>query len=159
MEVFLLIIGFIFIILGLIGCILPVLPGPLISYLGLLIQQLQPGENPFSWKFLGVWALITVFVTILDLVIPAFGTKLYQGSRQGVYGSVAGLLIGLFFFPPLGIIIGPFIGAYLGELASGKNAAKALKSGLGSFLGFLTGTAAKIVVSGLLTYHFVKTML
>ncbi len=159
MEVFLIIAGFILIIIGLIGCILPVLPGPLISYLGLLIQQLQPGENPFTWKFLGIWALITVAVTVLDLVIPVYGTRYYRGSRYGVYGSVAGLLIGLFFFPPLGIIIGPFIGAYLGEIISGKDAKKALKSGLGSFIGFLTGTAAKLVVSGLLTYHFVRAVL
>jgi hypothetical protein len=158
MTLIIIIIGFILILLGLIGCIVPGLPGPPLSYLGVLLQQLRPSENPFSTRFLIIWALISLGVALLDYFLPIYGTKRYGGSQAGVYGSVAGLLIGLFFFPPFGIIIGPFIGAWVGELISGKNARDALRAGFGSFIGFLSGTAAKLVVSGILTYHFVYSV-
>ncbi len=158
MEIFLTILGLIFILMGLIGCIIPALPGPPLSYLGVIIQQLRPGENPFSIKFLIIWGLITLLVTVLDYVIPIYGTKRFGGSPYGVYGSVAGLLVGLFFFPPFGIIIGPFAGAYLGELIRGKDASQALRASIGSFIGFLTGTAAKLVVSGILTFYFIQAV-
>lgn len=150
--------GFVLIIVGLVGCIIPGLPGPPISYLGVILQQLRPGENPFTAKFLVIWGLITLAVSLLDYLLPIYGTKKYGGSRQGVYGGLAGLLIGLFFFPPLGIIIGPFLGAFLGEMLSGKTAATSLRAGFGSFIGFLSGTAAKLVVSGILTYHFIYSV-
>ncbi len=158
MELFLIIVGFVLIIIGLAGCIIPGLPGPPLSYLGVILQQLRPGENPFTTKFLIIWGFITLAVSLLDYLLPIYGTKKYGGSRPGVYGSVAGLLIGLFFFPPLGIIIGPFLGAFLGELLSGKEAWAALRAGFGSFIGFLSGTAAKLVVSGILTYHFIHVV-
>ncbi len=158
MELFLIIIGFILIIVGLAGCIIPGLPGPPLSYLAVILQQLRPGENPFTTRFLIIWGLVTLSVSLLDYLLPIMGTKKFGGSRQGVYGSVAGLLIGLFFFPPLGIIIGPFLGAFLGEMVSGKQARDALRAGFGSFIGFLTGTAAKLVVSGILTYHFLESV-
>jgi uncharacterized protein YqgC (DUF456 family) len=158
MEIFLIIVGSILIITGLVGCIIPGLPGPPLSYLGVILQQFRPGESPFTLRFLVIWGLITLAVSLLDYLLPIFGTKKYGGSRQGVYGSVAGLLIGLFFFPPLGIIIGPFLGAFLGELISGKHTAEAIRAAFGSFVGFLTGTAAKLVVSGILTYHFVHSI-
>ena len=158
MELFIIIIGFILIIAGLLGCLLPVLPGPPLSFAGILLQQLRPGENPFTLKFLIIWGLITLAVTLLDYFLPIYGTKKYGGSRMGVYGSVVGLLIGLFFFPPLGFVIGPFVGAYIGELISGKSGGNALRASIGSFIGFMTGTAAKLVVSGILTYHFIASV-
>ncbi len=155
MDVLIIILGFILILLGLVGCIIPGIPGPPLSYLGVILQQLKSGDNPFTAKFLIIWAGITIAVSLLDYLFPIYGTKKFGGSRLGVYGSLAGVLIGLFFFPPFGIIIGPFVGAYLGELLSGKSPSIALKASFGSLLGFLTGTAAKLVVSGILTYHFV----
>lgn len=157
MDTFIIIIGFIFIIIGLAGCIIPGLPGPPLSFLGLLIQQTRT-ENPFTWKFLGFWAIITIIVTALDYFFPIYGAKRFGGSQKGMYGSLLGLLIGIFFFPPFGIIVGPFVGAWLGELVSGKDAFRSLRAAIGSFVGFLTGTAAKLVVSGLLTYHFVRAV-
>jgi len=158
MTLLIIILGFILIILGLIGCIIPGLPGPPLSYLGVLLQQLRPAEDPFSTKFLIIWALISLGVALLDYFLPIYGTKRFGGSQAGIYGSVAGLLIGLFFFPPVGIILGPFVGAWLGELISGKNAVEAMRAGLGSFIGFLSGTAVKLVVSGILTYHFINSV-
>ena len=158
MEIFLTITVILLILTGLIGCIVPGLPGPPISYLGVIIQQFRPGENPYTLRFLLIWGLITLAVTLLDYVVPIYGTRRFGGTKNGVYGSVAGLLIGIFFFPPFGIIAGPFIGAFLGELTAGKNARQALRAGIGSFLGFLTGTAAKLIVSGILTYYFITAV-
>jgi len=153
MEIFGGILGAIFIIVGLIGCIIPGLPGPPFSYIGVLMLQLGP-DKPFTWKFILTWGIITVVATALDYIVPAFGTKKFGGSSRGVWGSVIGLFLGMFFFPPLGIIIGPFVGAILGELSGGKNTEEALRAGFGSFIGFLTGTVLKLIVSGMLTYYF-----
>ena len=155
MDVLLIIIGSILSIVGLIGCLIPGLPGPPLNFLAVLLLQFQD-ERAFSWKFILMWALITAAITVLDYIIPVLGTKKFGGSQRGVYGSVIGLLLGLFFFPPFGIIIGPFLGAVVGEITGGKNTQEALRAGFGSFLGFLTGTAIKLLVSGLLVYYFIE---
>ena len=153
MDVVLIIIGIILILIGLVGCIIPGIPGPPIAYAGLLIQIFKT-ENPFTTKFLIIWALITIAVSVLDYVVPAIGTKKLGGSRRGVWGSIIGLFIGIFFFPPIGLIIGPFLGAFIGELTGGKETESALKAGFGSFIGFLTGVVLKLVVTGIMAYYF-----
>jgi uncharacterized protein YqgC (DUF456 family) len=153
MDVVLIIIGIILILIGIVGCIIPGIPGPPIAYAGILLQVFKT-ENPFTTKFLIIWALITIVVSILDYVVPAIGTKKFGGSRRGVWGSVIGLFIGIFFFPPIGLIIGPFLGAFIGELTGGKETESALKAGFGSFIGFLTGVALKLVVTSLMAYYF-----
>jgi len=145
--------GAIFILVGIIGCFLPVLPGPPISFLGILILQLT-SNPPFSTEFIFFWGLITLAVTIMDYVIPVYGTKRFGGSKYGVIGSMIGLIIGIIFFPPLGIIIGPLVGAILGEYYSGKSSNRAMKSALGSFMGFLLGTFIKLIVSLVLAFYF-----
>ena len=154
MDILLIIIGSILTLAGLIGCIIPGLPGPPLSYLAVFLLQFS-SEKPYTWKFIIIWALITIAITLLDYIIPVLGTKKFGGSQRGMYGSVVGLLLGLFFFPPFGILIGPFLGAFIGELTAGKTTPNALKAGLGSFIGFLTGTALKLVVSGMLLYYFI----
>lgn len=156
MDILLILIAAIFMIVGLIGCLLPILPGPPFNYIGLLIIQLL-NPPPFSLKFMLVWLLITVVVVALDYVVPIYGTKKYGGSRFGVWGSVLGLVIGLFFFP-LGIVIGPILGALIGELLSGKKYAEASKAALGSFAGFLAGTLLKLLASSFMIYYFVKAV-
>ena len=94
MDIFLAVIAGVLLLVGLIGCILPILPGPPLSYLGLLLMQLR-SDTPFSTKFMIVWAVITVAVTLLDYWIPAYGTKRFGGTRYGVYGTLVGLIVGL----------------------------------------------------------------
>lgn len=158
MDYVLIAFGIIFIISGILGCVLPIIPGPPLSYIGLLLLHLTQGHQ-FSNKFLIIWATITAVVYALDFIIPAWGTKKFGGSKRGVWGSIIGLLIGLFFFPPIGIIIGPFLGAVAGELTAGKDSNAALRSGFGSFLGFLTGTLLKLIASGMMTWYFAKEMI
>lgn len=157
MDYVLIAIGVIFIISGILGCVLPIIPGPPLSYVGLLLIHFTERYS-FSNKFLIIWAAITIAVYAIDYVIPVWGTKKFGGSKRGVWGSIIGLLIGLFFFPPIGIIVGPFLGAVIGELSAGKDSGTALKSGFGSFMGFLTGTLLKLITSGMMTWYFFKEL-
>lgn len=145
MEYVLLIASLVFLLAGFIGSFLPVLPGPPLSWVGLLMLYLVKGVEMDYWT-LGITLLITVVVTILDYVIPAIGTKRFGGSKYGVWGTNIGLIVGL-FIPPFGFIVGPFIGAFLGEIIfDSSNLKRALKAATGSFIGFLASTFLKIVV-------------
>jgi uncharacterized protein YqgC (DUF456 family) len=158
MDYFLIGFGILLMVSGILGGILPILPGPPLSYVGLLLLHFTE-RYQFSSRFLLIWAVITVLVYVLDYIVPVWGTKQFGGSKRGVWGSIIGLLIGLFFFPPFGIIIGPFVGAVVGELTTGKDSQSALKSGFGSFLGFLAGTLLKLITSGMMTWYFFRELI
>lgn len=173
MDILLIILGAICLLLGLIGCVAPVLPGVPLSYLGLLLLHFTDRVQ-FSWQFLVVWGVVVVVIQILDYFIPAWGTKKFGGTKYGVWGSTIGLFIGL-FMGPLGIVIGPFIGAVLGELIyfnrhpqttlseteqnKNSNFNRALRAGLGSFIGLLTGTLIKVICCGVMIAYFVKELI
>lgn len=143
-------------LIGIIGCIIPGLPGTPVAYLGLLIAQATDRVD-FTWQFLLIWAIVTVVVQVLDYVVPAWGTKRYGGTRYGVWGSTIGVFAGL-FFGAAGVIIGPLVGAILGELIGGKDAAQALRAGWGSFLGILCGTVIKLICCGLMTVQLIQAI-
>jgi uncharacterized protein len=147
--------GGVLLVAGLIGCFLPVLPGPPLAFLGLLIQQLK-STTPFTIRFIIIFLLITVIITVLDYVIPVYGTKKFGGSKYGVWGSTIGLLVGL-WFGPLGIIAGPFIGAWVGELIATSDASQALKAAIGSFIGFLAGTVLKLMLCLVMVWYWVSS--
>ncbi len=147
MDIILVIGGFILCLIGIVGSVLPVLPGPPISWLGLLLLHLTNGV-PLSYWFLGITLVIALTIFILDYFIPAIGTKRFGGSRAGAIGTIIGLIIGLFSPIPFGILIGAFLGALIGEMVFNKTEGKkALKAAFGAFLGFLTSTFMKLVVS------------
>lgn len=156
MDIFLIILGAICLVIGILGCVLPVLPGVPLAYCGLLLLH-ATDKVQFSWQFLVIWAVVTIVVQVLDSVVPIWGTKRFGGSKMGVWGSTLGLLVGL-FFGPWGIVLGPFLGAVLFELIDGKNARLALKAGWGSFVGLLTGTILKLISCGLMTYYFITAL-
>lgn len=148
MDIFLLILGFILMLIGILGSFLPILPGPPISWVGLLLLY-STSVISMDWVFLGVTLAIALIVFALDYVIPAIGTKKFGGTRAGVIGTTIGLLVALFFpiLGPFGIIIWPFIGALVGELLNKADKKTATKAAFGSFLGFLTGTFLKFMVA------------
>ncbi|MCQ2059087.1 MAG: DUF456 domain-containing protein [Bacteroidaceae bacterium] len=150
MEIFLLIISVVLVLIGLVGSIVPGLPGPPLSFAGLLCAAFSERID-FSTTTLIIMGVLMVLITVLDYVVPAAGAKMMGGTKQGVRGSNIGLVVGLilsFVFPPIGLpllLIGPFIGAYIGEKSNGSEPAKALKAAFGTFLGFLAGTAVKVI--------------
>ncbi len=157
MDIFLIILAGVCLLLGLVGNIVPALPGTPLGYVGLLLLHMTD-KVQFSTTFLIVWAAIVVVIQVLDYVIPAWGTKQFGGTKGGVWGSTIGLIVGL-FFGPAGIILGPFLGAFAGEMVQGQEAKKALRASIGSFIGFLAGTVIKLVCSGFMIYYYVMALI
>ncbi|MBN1107242.1 MAG: DUF456 domain-containing protein [Bacteroidales bacterium] len=153
-DYLLLIFGIILMLAGIIGCLAPVLPGPPLSYLGLILLHLSR-FGQFSSTILIVLAVVTVVVTLLDYVVPIWGTKKFGGSKYGTRGATVGLIIGL-FLGPVGIIVGPLLGAIVGELIFKDDMKYAIKAGFGSLFGFLTGVGLKLAASFVMTFYFVK---
>jgi uncharacterized protein YqgC (DUF456 family) len=151
------ILGGIMMIAGILGCLLPVLPGPPLSFAGLLLLHFTRFAD-FSTTFLITWGCVTILVTVLDYVVPIWGTKKFGGSKYGMWGAGIGLVVGIFFLPPIGIIVGPFAGAVIGEAIKGKNATSSFRAGLGSFLGFLAGVGIKLAASIVMTFYYIKEL-
>ena len=151
METLLIILALVFGIIGLLGSVLPALPGAPLSYIGLLLLLPCEGAD-ISSATLWVTGIFLAIVSILDYIAPVWLTNLSGGGKQATRGSMAGLIAGLFFFPPWGLIVGPFVGAFIGELMEGSSKGKALKVALMSFVGFLLTTGLKIIYSGVLLF-------
>ena len=156
MDIALLVIAFILMLIGIIGCIVPGLPGTPIAYVGLWIAQATEYVD-FSWKFLLIWGIVTIVISVLDYVVPAWGTKQFGGTKWGVWGSPIGVFVGL-FAGPWGVILGPLVGAVIGELLGGKAAQEALRAGWGSFVGILFGTILKLIACGLMTLALIQAI-
>lgn len=169
MEIFLIILAFLFLLIGLLGSIVPGIPGPPLSFAGLLFLQWS-GRVDFGVFFLIVLAVITIAITIMDYTLPAWMTKRFGGSRLAAIGSILGLIVGMIFFPPIGILIGSFLGALAGELINNRiqsknieddsaGGAKALKAALGAFLAFILGTGIKLIFSSIMIFYAVRTLI
>ncbi|MDM8337089.1 DUF456 domain-containing protein [Mediterranea massiliensis] len=156
-DIILIILGILCLLVGLAGCILPALPGPPLSYAALLLLHFTD-KVQFSTTQLVVWLIVVVVIQVLDYFVPMLGSKYTGGTRWGTRGCMAGTLVGLFFMP-WGIILGPFLGAFIGELLGGSDKKLALKSGIGSLIGFLLGTVLKCAVCGYFIYLFFSELL
>ncbi len=154
-DTLLIISGVLCLLAGMAGCLLPVLPGPPVAYLGVVALHMTERVQ-FTNRLLLAGLLLVVAVQVVDTVIPVIGTKRWGGTRWGVWGCVVGSLFGLFFFPPFGFVGGSFVGAVVGELLGGKNSGGAFKAGFGSFAGFLLGTVLKVSLCGLFVFWFWK---
>jgi len=146
-------------ILGIVGSIMPGLPGPPLGWLGLLLAYIAGGTNgngqAMTTAFLGIWLGVTTLATILDYVVPGMFTKLTGGSKYAGRGAIIGLFAGM-FIPPVGIILGSLLGAFLAEiLFAGKDPVSSVSSAFGAFIGFLFGTGIKIITSGLMLYYII----
>lgn len=157
-EIAVIIIGVLLSVMGLIGCILPAIPGPPLNYVAILLIHFT-GLAEFSNRFLITYLLLNIAVVIFDYVLPVYGAKFYGASKKGIWGSIIGLIIGLIFFPPFGMILGVLLGAIFGELIAGKSESEALKAGFATFVASLIMIIAKLILSGLLTYYFVKGLI
>lgn len=156
MDWFWFILGIILIVIGIVGSLLPLLPGPPIAYVGLFLQIFRE-PDPFTSRFLWIWAGIVVVSLILDYLIPIWGTKKFGGTKYGIWGCTIGFLLA-FWMGPLGVIIGPFIGAFVGEMIAGKDSKKSFRAALGSFVGFIMGSFLKLVICFMMLYHVIKSI-
>lgn len=158
MEIVVLILGIIAILIGVLGSILPVLPGPTASWLGLILLNWS-GFGSFSTQFLIITFVVAILSIVLDYIIPAAFVKRWGGSKFGQYGATIGVIVGV-FVGPLGIVFGSFVGAYIGELIySLGNTNAAFRSAMGSFFGFLFGTGIKLMLTVLYAWFFIQAWL
>ena len=150
-DLLLLIIGVILCLIGIVGSFFPIIPGPMTSWLGLLVINLTEAI-PFKVEFLIITLIVAILISIFDYIIPILGVKKLGGSKGGLFGASIGLLLGLIIMGPLGLIFGPFIGAVSGEMINKKNFTDSLKPALGSLVGILIGSGIKFCLS--LVYLF-----
>lgn len=158
MDVLLLILGALAILAGIVGSVLPLLPGPPLAWLGLLLLHFSKFAH-FSTQMLIITAAITLIIAMLDYAIPVWSTRRFGGTKAGQRGAAIGIILG-FFIGPFGIILGPLLGAFVGELIVQPAAHKrALKSALGSFVGFLLSTGIKLIWCVMMAWWFVKAVM
>ena len=159
MSIVLLVFAIILGIVGVIGSIVPGLPGPPISWVGLLLaffrSRLAEGSDEITFTFLLVWLAITIAVTVLDYVIPSRFTRLAGGSKAGSWGAMIGLVAGI-VFTAVGMIAGCFLGALVGELVFEKKGfGPSCKSALGAFAGVMAGTGIKLITSLTMLFYII----
>lgn len=158
LEILIDIIAVIMAIAGIVGCIIPALPGPPLAYASLLlVYLLNNPQDEISGKFMLIWAIIVAAVSILDYVIQPYFTKITGGSKLAVRYSIAGMVAGMIFFPPFGIIAGSFIGALIAEFVVNKKPLQnSLLAAFGAFLGFIFGTGLKLAASATMLYYLIR---
>lgn len=151
MDILLYVLAGLCLLLGFVGCFLPVLPGPPVAYVGLLLLQATE-RFQFTVGQLMAWGLLVIVVQVLDYLTPILGTKYSGGSKWGNWGCALGMIAGIFLFAPWGILLGPFLGALVGEMLAGKVFTDALKAGVGAFIGFLVSVVLKVGLCGYFVY-------
>lgn len=157
MEILFFIIAFVLIVLGIVGCIVPMLPGTPLSYAGILLLHFT-NQVQFTTTQLIVWLIVVVILQVLDYITPMLGSKYSGGTTYGNRGCIAGTIVGLFFMP-WGIIMGPFLGAVIGEMLGGRDLEHALKAGIGSMIGFVLGTLLKVIVGFYFLYEAIASLI
>ena len=144
MDILLMVFAFLLLVASIVGCVLPVLPGPPLAYTGILLLHLTDKVH-FTTHQLIIWLVVVVVLQVVDYITPLLGSKYSGGTSFGNRGCIAGTIIGMFFMP-WGLIIGPFVGAIAGEMMGGQDLAQAIRAGIGTLLGYLFGTLMKVVV-------------
>jgi uncharacterized protein YqgC (DUF456 family) len=156
-DVFLAILGAICLLIGTVGCVVPVLPGVILAWAGLLSAYFSHYCD-IPTVLLVATGITTAIISVLDNMIPIYLTKKTGGSKAGMWGSTIGLIVGI-FVGPWGIVLGPFAGALVGELIhDNRDMKRAIKSASGAFLGFLLGTGLKLVLCGFLIWIFIQSL-
>lgn len=156
MDTLLLLLAFGFALVGLAGSFLPVVPGPPLAFIGLAVLKFSEAYAPDD-QLLGGHLLAAAAITVLDYYVPVAGTRRMGGSKAAGRGAAIGLVLGL-FAGPLGIVVGPFIGALLAEMIVGRPLPLALKAATGAFLGFLAGVIMKFAYACVVIFHIFQQL-
>jgi uncharacterized protein YqgC (DUF456 family) len=141
-------------IAGIVFLFLPPLPGTVIAYAGVLIFAIYHDFTHFSAPALVILGIIAGLGVIVDNLLNLIGARAFGASRAGLWGVFIGGIIGGLMFFPLGLLIGPFLGALLAEILGGRTKKEALKAGTGAFIGYLAGIAAKLFLWGIIVGWF-----
>ena len=154
LSVVMVVLGSLLVVGGVIGCIVPALPGPILAWVAIVLISIAG-----AWAVLPVWVVVAtgvvaLAVTVLDNVLPALSSKRSGAGRPGVWGSVAGMVVGT-FFSPIGTIVGAFVGALVGEVFFNPTNKTPLKAAMGVFRGTVLGILLKLVVTGIIAWYFV----
>jgi uncharacterized protein YqgC (DUF456 family) len=157
MDVLIIIIIAALMIAGIVGTIIPFIPGVPLVFIGIAAYGWYEGFHLITPKYLAIIASLTVLSMIMDYLSTVLGAKIFGSSKKGTWGALIGTFLGLFFFPPLGIFIGPLAGAVIGEILAGSDANKAFKIGLGTVAGLFSGMIFNLVlVAGMIISFLIK---
>lgn len=144
---------------GIVGTFAPVLPGAPIIWLGMLAFGAMTGFEKLNWLFFLLQGLLAAAVMGVDYLATALGSRYFGASKAAVFGAVIGLVAGIVFFFPLGLLIGPFAGAVLFELIFTQKPEAALRSGLGAVIGFWSGAVLKLILeAGMIAWFFIEVL-
>lgn len=156
METTLIIISILLCIVGFIGSIVPGLPGHPLNYLALWC--LQWSIHPFTTITLIVFGILTVLVLVLDYLIPVWTGKKFGATRQGIIGSMIGMVAGI-IFTPIGMLLGTFLGAIIGDMVAGRTTSQATRSGIATFMGTVISIGFKVALSGIMTFMIIYKLI
>ena len=158
MNTALIVIAIVLGIVGLVGTVIPVLPGTIISFMGLVAASFTDGSN-IEVVVLTIWGIVSVTVIALDYLLPGYLSKRFGGTKWGSWGATIGTILGI-FIGPAGLILGPFACAVVGELLGEKlSMREALRVGFGSMLSFVVGTIFKFIVGVFMLYYIIKDII
>ncbi len=159
MTTLLVMLAFLAAFVGLVGCIIPILPGPVFSFAALLVYSYAYDWRPFEQTFLLIFAGFLIAVVILDYVVPIIGAKKYGASKSGMIWSTIGMIVGVIFFPPWGMLFGAVGGAIFGELLSGGSGPQAIRASFGVLLGTILGLGLKLAYSGTVIFYLIRDLI
>lgn len=145
-EILFALLGVFLMFLGLAGVFIPLLPGVPLAWAGLLLYAFATDFSVISLSVILIFLFLTLLVAGIDIIAPIIGAKKFDASKYGIIGATLGFIVGVFTLGPIGIIAGPFLGAFLGEYFSGKEVSRAGRSAFGTFIGFLTGSLIKLAL-------------
>ncbi len=158
MHIFILICCYLIMLVGLIGCILPMLPGTPLVFAGIYIYAWLSGFTIISRNLVIIFLILTVFSVVIEYITSSIGSKKFGASKLGFIGAFIGAVIGVFFIP-WGLVLGPLLGALIGELIVGKKIKEAFRSGTGAVIGFFGGTFLKVVISfGMIAFFTIRLL-
>jgi uncharacterized protein len=156
MTTVIIVIGILLLLVGLAGCIVPGIPGPIVAFLGLLGLSFFT-EYVIATDFLYTMGFVVVLVTAFDLWLQPYAVKRFGGGKKATTGTWIGLILGLIVPVPGGVFLGPFLGAYAGARMDGHQD-KALKIAFGALVGLLLGTFFKLGVVLYIAYEFISVL-
>lgn len=139
--------------IGVLGCVLPYLPGTPLVFAGIFLYAWKTHFTIISQNLLIIFLIVTAITVLLDYIVGSIGAKKFGATKLGTFGAFFGALIGI-FFAPWGVIIGPPLGALIGELLTGKKLKDAMRASGGAILGILGGSLTKVVASFIMIGFF-----